>query len=180
MSEIHADQPQVMRYFFNGYIDEKRAKKTIAALRAMHDADPNANWDITISSQGGHMVPSCAIYSELHSYSARDGGSHFVITRTRGQAASGASLIFQAGDWRVMGAMDTIMLHEPLLTCEYTPLDRVKSIFDECEEWLERYAKIYTSRSEMSAQEFRENLVGGDWRLYYEQAKVWGFVDGLG
>lgn len=174
-------EPQVLRHHLAGFIDEKKARKTISALRELHDSDPDACWDITISSEGGQMVASGAIYSELHGHSVRAGGSHFVITRTRGQAASGASLIFQAGDFRLMGPMDTLMLHEPMLSCDEMPLSKINAVVEEFENWIERYARVYTERSSLTTEQFKGFLRGDrDWRMYGDEAMSLGFTDGLG
>lgn len=169
-----------LRHHIHGYIDDKKARKTIAALRGMHDQAPDSGWDITISSGGGCTLAGAAIYSELHSYSKAGLGPHRVTTIVRGQAASVASMIFQAGDLRVMGVMDTIMFHLPAISCEDLPLNKAKALVEECDTWIDEYAAIITSRSTLSVEDFKRTLGTTDWRLYHKEAIELGFADARG
>lgn len=167
-------------YHLTGPLDEKAARKCIAALRGMNDASPNAPWVFTISSEGGLVTAGTAIYSELHSYSIRGGGSHHIFTKVRGQAASAASLVFQAGDTRLMGKLDRIVLHEPQLTVQEMPLYEIRQTVAEYDMWLDLYTDVHLRRSNFDRQAFRNNMVATDWVVHGESAVELGFADALG
>lgn len=116
----------LQRFNLFGYLNDEVAKAMIEALWEQDNEDQTAVWEVCINSEGGDMEAGTAIFSELRSYSLRGGGNHHVITRVRGQAASCGSLILQAGDTRIAGKMDAIMLHEPLLSFEDATVGRVK------------------------------------------------------
>lgn len=170
----------VMRHHIAGPITEKLAKKTIAALRELHDADNNAIWDITITSKGGHAESASAIYSELYSHSLWGGGTHHIITTVRGEASSGGALILQAGDDRFMGCMDRILFHEPRLSCDGISLSDAHDFVDEYQRMFNKEVDIYVGRSPMTAEDFKRHVFYRDWVLHYEEALQLGFVDGLG
>lgn len=175
-----SDAPDYIRYHLTGELDERRAKKVVRHLTELDAEDPHADWEITISSHGGDMFASNAIFTELSSYATLGGGTHRVITKVRGRAASGASLIFQAGDLRVGSAMDSLMLHEPILSFGSVPLNAVRDYVAECEEWLDRYADIYLRRSTLSREEFFDNITGRNWVVWMDRAVEFGFADVLG
>lgn len=168
-------------YHLTGAIDDKAARKCLAALRKMNDENPTAPWIFTLSSVGGDMAASTAIYSELNSYSIGGGGAHHVITRARGQAASGASLIFQAGDRRLMGKMDSILLHEPRFTFDSIPMTDVENFLNDVQQWVELYLDVHLERvTHVDRETMRMHMALGDWVIYGGDAVLWGFADALG
>lgn len=166
------------RHHITGELDERRAKKTIKAFYEMDLDDPEGMWEILITSNGGDMSAGNAIYSELASFSVNGGGNHVVTTKVRGIAASAASLVFQAGDVRLMGEMDSIMLHKPSMNIS-GELEYVRNMIALCDEWLERYADIYLRHSDMDRDEFMGNLEQ-DWTIFADTAVSYGFADGIG
>ena len=70
---------------------------------------------LTINSPGGSVFDALAIYNAL-----RNSGGE-VTTKVMGVAASAASLIFMAGDKRVMPENTFLMIHNPM-TVSYTHL----------------------------------------------------------
>lgn len=177
---IEIPETTFLRHHIYGGIDDKKARKTIAKLREMHDEDPNSIWEITISSDGGWTIPSVAIYSELHSHSERGGGNHFIVTKVRGQAASGAALIFQAGDFRAMGEMDRILFHEPRLHCDGMMLEEAREFVGQFDDWIDRYINACTARSTMTRFEFRHRIKSKEWVLHLDDGIRHGFVDARG
>lgn len=176
-----SDEPiETWRYHLTGYLNDHKAKKAIRTLLEMDCADPSAVWEILISSPGGDMEAGTAIFSELYSYSIAGGGSHVVTTKVRGEAASAASLVFQAGDVRLMGELDALVLHQPSLTLVgAAPLYAVRDALARCESWFERFADVYLYRSDMSREDFFDS-VQSDWTLFGSEAIEYGFCDGLG
>jgi ATP-dependent protease ClpP protease subunit len=67
--------------------------------------------DVRINSPGGDVFDGCAIYNALLNHPAD------VTTHNDGLAASIASLIFQAGDVRVVARASQMMIHKPSALC---------------------------------------------------------------
>lgn len=164
----------------HGHIDEKKARKVISALAELHNEDPEAPWDIVISSQGGYIVDGAAIYSEIFSYSMRGNGGHSITTRVRGQAASSASLVFQAGDLRLLGSADRIVIHEPTLSCEDMPLVQVEQLVSELRDWMYLYVTKHIERTELKRDYVTERIRGRDWIIHGDEAVALKLADGLG
>jgi ATP-dependent protease ClpP protease subunit len=71
--------------------------------------DPTKPLDVYINSAGGSVYDGLAIYNMLSRYQGK------VTTHTDGLAASVASLIFMAGDERLVSSGGAIMVHAPML-----------------------------------------------------------------
>lgn len=95
-----------------GEIDEEKAREVITELHYASTEYPGCQIEFVINSPGGAIEDGSAIYSELYAMSHRGGGEHYVTTKIRGKCASMATVIFQAGDWRVGGALDRLVFHE--------------------------------------------------------------------
>lgn len=168
----------IVRFNLFGYIDAEVAAGIIQAMYEKDGEDDTAVWEVVINSEGGDMEAGTAIYSELASYSERCGGAHYVMTKVRGQAASCASLILQAGDFRSAGVMDYIMCHEPLLTFEDAPMRRVKDELAQAESWTQNFCDLLAERSKMSSEFFASQLERGqDWWLSSQEALELQVID---
>lgn len=77
--------------------------------------------EVHISSQGGDVDTGIAIYNYLKNHRAK------ITTKVYSQAASIASIIFLAGDKRVMLEGTTIFVHEPLMNVQGYAADLFKS-----------------------------------------------------
>ncbi|SJZ95324.1 Clp protease [Cetobacterium ceti] len=66
--------------------------------------------DVYINSDGGEVSAATAIYSQLRAHKAK------ITTYVDGIAASAASLIFMAGDKRIMREASILMIHNPGLS----------------------------------------------------------------
>lgn len=168
----------VVRFNLLGYINGDLAAEFIEALWQKDSEDSTGVWEILINSEGGDMEAGTAIYSELASYSERNGGSHFVMTKVRGQAASCASLILQAGDHRTAGTMDYIMCHEPMLSFEDATMQRVKDELAQAQMWTDNFVELLAERSDMEPRFFADQLMyGRDWWVSSQEALTLGMID---
>jgi ATP-dependent protease ClpP protease subunit len=125
------------------------------------------------------MSAGIAIYSELLSYTMRGGGNHVVTTLIRGVAASAASLVLQAGDLRVGGPLDQLMIHEPNYTCEDQRLCDVKRSIARMEGYHEQFIDICMKRCKVPRAEF-VNRIQGDWWMVSDEALEIGLIDAIG
>lgn len=168
----------LVRFNVFGYINDEFAREFTEALFRKDDDDPKAVWEVVINSEGGDMESGTAIFSELRAYSERGGGNHHVITRVRGQAASCAALILQAGDKRSAGKMDYIMLHEPMMTFTDATLQRVRDELRQADSWIENFLDVVMERGSADRKFYAKNLSGGrDWWLSSSEALELGLID---
>jgi ATP-dependent Clp protease protease subunit len=167
----------IVRFNLFGFIDQEVACAFIQAMYEQDTSDTGAVWEVVLNTEGGDMEAGTAIYSELLSYSEQGGGSHYVITRVRGQAASCGSLILQAGDLRTAGRMDYVMMHEPNLTFSDAPLHQVRIELEQADSWTHNFINILAERSEMSYEFFAESMSGRDWWLDSNEALDVGIID---
>lgn len=168
----------IRRFHIFGYIDAASASTFIEQMWHQDNDDPDAVWEIVLNTEGGDMEAGTAIFSELRSYSERSGGSHYVITRVRGQAASCGSLILQAGDLRTAGKMDYIMCHEPLLTFEDATMQRVRDEMEQADSWTQNYLDVLCERGTKPRCWYSDKMAfGRDWWVASPQALEYGLID---
>ncbi|AGM12309.1 ClpP-like protease [Mycobacterium phage SirSheldon] len=166
-----------IKYYFRGYIDQEKVSPFIETMFFWDAEYPDSNWDITINSEGGEIFPSIAAYGALSGYSARKEGGHLITTRVAGLAASGGELLFQAGDIRVGGLMDMLMIHQPLCSYEDTSVSQIRADLDRADQWTHRLALIHAERSHLSVEEFLDKVKQGDWWMFADEAVELGFAD---
>ncbi|QSM01108.1 ClpP-like protease [Mycobacterium phage Nanosmite] len=171
------DGRDVIRYFFRGYINDETVSPLIETFYYWDGHHPDSRWEIDINSPGGEIFPSIAVFGALRQYSERMGGAHHITTRVAGLAASGGELLLQAGDHRVGGVMDMLMIHEPLCSYEDRPVRAIRDDLARADEWSRRLAKVHMERSDITEHQFRTRLDQGDWWMYADEALKWGFLD---
>lgn len=113
MAQVAQEDTSVV--LISGEVGEKKARRLMESLHYIHEESPTAPIEVIISSRGGTICHGTAVYSTLAAMSERKGGSHHITTVVRGQCASIATLIYQAGDVRTGGAADSFVFHEPTL-----------------------------------------------------------------
>lgn len=165
--------------YFRGYCDEKNCAHTIDVLYTLDAELPEAEWEIVITSEGGEMSYGTALYSTLRSFSKRGGGKHHITTRVAGQATSAASLIFQAGDRRVGGKMDFLMIHEPMCSFEDAPVSSIRNQLRHADMWVDRMVSVHLERSSMSRPDFLARFEGKDWWIPMDEAVKLGLADSV-
>lgn len=175
MREPHA--VRIVRFHLFGYIDEEAAAKFITTMWETDNEDPSAIWEVCLNTEGGDMEAGTAVFSELRAYSERGGGSHHVIVRVRGQAASCGFLILQAGDYRTAGIMDYIMVHEPLMTFTDASLRRVKDELDQAESWTTNMIHVVMERATKPRSFYENNIENRDWWMSAQEAFEYGLID---
>lgn len=176
-SEDDVEYLDVVRFHLFGYIDAAAAAEFIQSMWEKDGEDTGAVWEIVLNTEGGDMEAGTAVFSELRSYSERGGGSHYVITRVRGQAASCGSLILQAGDYRTAGKMDFIMLHEPLITFQDATLQRVRDELAQAESWTKNFLDVVVERGSQGREFFAKSISGRDWWMSAAEALKYGLID---
>ncbi|OMC55451.1 hypothetical protein A5747_13540 [Mycobacterium sp. IS-836] len=168
-------------HLFYGEVRIDNVYQALTTLQAWDRLHPFCPMNITINSPGGSTVEGMHLFDEIHNYSTRGGGSHFVTMTVRGYAASMAAILLQAADWRVIGRHAHLLVHEPASGAR----GKVGEIEDTLE-WIQMVragvADIFVARSggRITADEFRTRWTRKDWWLSATEALEIGFVDEIG
>lgn len=166
-------------YSFYRDVSQKSCNKLMQAMKMWHDVDPEGPWTIYLNSVGGEIIPGTALLDELAVHSLRRGGSHEITIKVRGEAASMAGILLQAGDIRLIGPTSLLMIHEPMSGVSGSLHDiRAEA------EWLERYwvtaSELFAERSTMTSEEIRVTAHKQDWWLTAKESCRLGFADAIG
>lgn len=128
--------------------------------------------DVHLNSLGGEVKEGLAIYNLLKKSQAH------ITTYVDGFACSAASIVFCAGDDRIMPENAIFMIHHPweYVTGNAKELEEQSKILDKLSESLE---KIYLANSNLTEDEIKTLLDGetgdGTW-MSAEEAKSYGFA----
>lgn len=122
---------------------------------------------VNINSYGGEVAEGLAIYNALRSHKAK------VTTRCSGFACSIASVIFMAGEERIMDEASLLMIHNAWTVAEGNAADLRKQAED-LEKITDASVKAYLSRVNISEEELRAMMDAETW-LDPETAKEHGF-----
>lgn len=128
---------------------------------------PNIN--VHINSPGGDLFDSIAIYNALAKHPAH------ITTYTDAMAASGASIIAQAGDHRVMMRGSQMMIHDALALLIGNAADfRTMATF--LDRQSDNIADIYQARAGGTADEWRARMLAETWTFANETVEM-GLAD---
>lgn len=143
------------------------AKKIAAKLRELNGADVS----VYINSPGGDMFEGLAIYNLFREYSGE------VTTKAIGMAASAASVIFEAGDKRQIGASAFLMIHNAWTLAAGNRHD-FRAMADYLEPFDAAMAEIYSAASGVPVAEVNKLLDAETW-IQGSDAVEQGFADEL-
>lgn len=167
----------VYRVYLDGYITEKKARRTIGELYGAASEYPGCAIEFVINSQGGCIPDGTAIYSELRAMSERGGGEHHVTTKVRGMAGSIATLIFEAGDLRVGGPLDVLIYHESKLTLHNEFTSSIRNRLVDMDRWDNFYIDTLMERATASREEILALNGPVDREITIPQAVEYGLAD---
>jgi len=159
-------------YQFSGQVTESSIRLCQNRLIEWDRLFPDRDIRITLMSGGGEIVHGVALYDFIQTMKRP---SRRIVITALGLAASMASVLLQAGDWRVMGREAWLMLHEASLFAEGKTSD-VSARLDWVKAVQERMLDIYASRSRMTKAAIRAKW-GKDWFIDSKEALAKGFVD---
>nr|DAQ35615.1 MAG TPA: Putative ATP dependent Clp protease [Caudoviricetes sp.] len=128
--------------------------------------------NVHINSCGGYTSEGLAIYNTLKNHSAK------IITYCDGFACSAASLVFMAGDERIMGAASALMIHNAWSSAEGNAA-QMRQQADVLEKISQAAGNAYAEKVSISREELDAMLDGnnheGTWILP-EDAEKMGFA----
>ena len=127
--------------------------------------------DVFINSYGGEVAEGLAIYNALRRHSAK------VTTYCDGFAASIASVIFMAGDERIMNEASLLMIHNAWTMTAGNAAELRKQA-DDLEKITQASVEAYKAHSSLSEEEIKALMDAETWILPVE-AIEYGFATGI-
>jgi ATP-dependent protease ClpP protease subunit len=137
------DEDQQFTFYFNVGVTSGSVEKCRARLKAWHQIDPDAPFEIVLNSGGGSVFDGFDLMDVIEE--ARDQG-HRITTRIAGMAASMAGVIAQMGDERVIGRHSRIHLHE-VSTGSLGKASDIKDTAELAESLTRQICQVYADRS---------------------------------
>ena len=126
---------------------------------------------VHISSYGGEVKEGLAIYNALRAHKAK------VITYCDSFACSIASVIFMAGDERIMNAASLLMVHNAWTYAEGNAAELRKQA-DDLEVITSASVEAYKVRASISEKEIRKLMDNETW-IAPDKAVEYGFATGI-
>jgi len=143
---------------------DKSANTIVSELRGL-DVD---NINVHINSYGGEVAEGLAIYNVLKNHKAH------VTTICDGFACSAASVVFMAGDSRVMNAASLLMIHNAWTVASGDAEDLRKAA-DDVETVTQASVEAYKAVAKISEEEIKALMDADTWILP-EKAVEYGFA----
>ncbi len=137
-------------------------------LEAMNDVDEIT---VYINSYGGEVAEGIAIYNALRRHKAK------VRTICDGFACSIASVIFMAGDERVMNEASMLMIHNAWTWAEGNAA-QLRKMADDMEKITQLSIEAYKAHSSLKEEEIKEMMDAETWILPNE-AVEYGFATAI-
>lgn len=127
--------------------------------------------DVYINSYGGEVAEGVAIYHALKRHKAK------VRTICDGFACSIASVIFMAGDERIMHDASLLMIHNAWLTASGNAAELRKQA-DDLDKITELSVKAYKAHSSLTEDEIKALMDAESW-IDPDEALAYGFATGI-
>lgn len=126
---------------------------------------------VYINSYGGEVAEGLAIYNALKRHKAK------IKTYCDGFACSIASVIFMAGDERVMNESSLLMIHNAW-TWTQGNAEELRKQADDLEKITQASVNAYKAHSTLSEEEIK-NLMDNETWILPEEATEWGFATAI-
>lgn len=128
--------------------------------------------NVYINSYGGEVAEGLAIYNALKRHSAK------VVTYCDGFACSIASVIFMAGDERVMGNPSRLMIHDAWTSVWGANADELRKQAEDLDNINNAAVKAYMQHINITEEELRAKMKAESW-LSEEEALEMGFATSI-
>ena len=143
-----------------------------ATLSKQLDAMGDVNQiDVFINSYGGEVAEGLAIYNALRRHKAK------VTTYCDGFACSIASVVFMAGDERVMNESSLLMIHNAWTSVQGNA-EELRKQAEDLEKITQASVEAYKAHSSLSEDEIKELMDAETWMLPSE-AVEYGFATAI-
>ena len=127
--------------------------------------------NVHINSYGGEVAEGLAIYNMLRNHKAK------VRTYCDGFACSSASIVFMAGDERIMNSASLLFIHNAW-TCACGNANDFRKQADDLDKITQASIEAYKSRTNISEEEIKELLDNETWILPSEALEM-GFATAI-
>lgn len=127
-----------------------------------------ARINVRISSYGGEVKEGLAIYNALRAHKAK------IVTYCDSFACSIASVIFMAGDERIMNAASLLMIHNAWTLAQGNSKE-LRKVADDLEAITSASVEAYKERATISEKEIRKMMDNETW-ISPEKAVEYGFA----
>ncbi len=154
--------------FFGDEIDGMSADKLSKQLEEMGDVE---KINVYINSYGGEVAEGLAIYNALRRHKAK------VATYVSGFACSIASVIFMAGDERIMSDSSLLMIHNAWTIADGNA-EQLRKCADDLEKITAASVTAYKAHSNLSEEEIKALMDAESWILP-EEAIEYGFATSI-
>lgn len=125
------------------------------------------NLTVRINSYGGDVSEGLAIYSLLSEFKGH------LKTIVDGFACSAASVIFMAGQERVVPENGLLMIHNAWTEAKGDS-NTMKKVAEDLEKITQPSLNIYTSKTKLTEEEIKEKMDREEW-ITSQEAYEWGF-----
>lgn len=127
--------------------------------------------NVYINSYGGETAEGLAIYNELRRHKAK------IRTVSDGFACSAASIVFMAGDERLMNPASLLMIHNAWSSASGNA-EELRKAADDLETISTTAAAVYREAVNIPDGQLDQLLAAESW-ITPEQAVAWGFATGI-
>lgn len=124
--------------------------------RKLDELDGVSKINVYINSYGGEVAEGLAIYNSLKRHPAQ------VTTYCDGFACSIASVIFMAGDKRVMNEASLLMIHNAWTWAQGNPAE-LRKVAEDLEKITDASVAAYMSKAKISEEKIREMMDAETW-----------------
>jgi ATP-dependent Clp protease protease subunit len=159
-----------------GFTDPVKADTVEACIRQLSTwsrNNPGCDMEIIFNSPGGSVMAGMHLFDHIQVLKAQ---GHNITTTALGMAASMAGILLQAGTTRVMGAEAYLLIHEVASGA----IGKIGEIEDEMvllKKMTERVARIFASRSKLTAAQIKHRMRRTDWWLDADESLKLGLID---
>ena len=150
------------------WADGVKAKSLVEQLDELTDI---SKLNVYINSYGGEVAEGLAIYNALRRHKAK------VVTHCEGFACSIASVIFMAGDERVMSDSSLLMIHNAWTYAEGNA-EELRKQADDLEKITEASVTAYKTHSTLSEEEIKALMDAETW-ITPDEALEYGFATAI-
>lgn len=168
LTNINEDSAEL--YIYGDITSYKRYEEDVCCYDLAKEltALEGKNLTVRLNSYGGEVAQGLAIYNLLKSYSGE------VTTLCDGFACSAASVVFMAGTKRIMPRSSLLMIHNAW-TWASGDADDLRKAADDLEKITQPSVEIYTSVSNLDADEIKSMMDAETW-IDADEALDFGFA----
>jgi ATP-dependent protease ClpP protease subunit len=175
-----ADEDRQFRHYFKGDVSGASVERARARIKAWHQINPDAAYELVINSGGGEVFAGFDLMDVIEE--AREQG-HLIVTRIAGVAASMAGVLAQMGDERIIGRHSWLHLHE-VSSGSMGKASDIKDTADRVEALTRQICEVYAARAahtdapnKMTADEIFDWITRQERWCSAQDALERGFVD---